>query len=93
MTAAEAQELGSGDLVARGYFIGIIMRATSSAVWIYWEYQKPLHETTTYSRGSPELRDVTLKRKAPQKAAGAQRNGATNGDSHRSNGMASPLVR
>ena len=65
-----------------GHYCGIVLRATSGSVSIFWETQNP-HESTTYSKGSAELRDIVIKRKAPQKAAGDQRNGATNGDTHR----------
>jgi hypothetical protein len=82
MTTFEAQQLASGDEVGQGHYCGIVMRVTSRSVAIFWETHK-MGETTTYSKGSAELRDVVLKRKAPPKAAGAQRNGATNGDSLR----------
>jgi hypothetical protein len=103
MTTIEAQLLSNGDEVGHGYYVGIVMQSTPRLVAIYWETQK-MGETTAYSKGSAELRDMVLKRKAqrltlstdsvPQKAAAeAQRNGATNGGSHRSAGMASPLVK
>jgi hypothetical protein len=92
MTTTEAQQLASGDEVGQGHYCGIVMRATPKSVSIFWETQK-MGETTTYSKGSAELRGIVLKHKAPQKAVGAQRNGGINGDSHRSNGMASPCLR
>ena len=82
MTTFEAQHLASGDEVGQGHYCGIVMQASAKSVSIFWETQK-MGETTTYSKSSAELRDIVLKRKAPQKTAGAQRNGASNGDSLR----------
>ena len=76
MTTTEAQQLASGDEIGKGHYCGIVLQATAKSVAIYWETQK-MGETTTYPKGSAELRDIVLKRKAPQKAAGA---GLTNGD-------------
>ncbi len=92
MTTTEAQQLASGDEVGRFLYLGIVLRSTPGSVAIFWETHK-MGETTTYVRTGAELQAVTLKRKAAQKSADAQRNGATNGDTHRSNGMALPLVR
>jgi hypothetical protein len=80
VTTTEAQQLASGDEVGRGHYCGIVMQATARSVSIFWETQK-MGETPAYSKGSAELRYIVLKRKATQKAAGAQRNGGTNGDS------------
>jgi hypothetical protein len=54
MTAIESQQLGSGDEVARGYYIGIVMQATARSVSIFWEYHK-MGESTTYSKPSAGL--------------------------------------
>ena len=82
MTTFEAQHLASGDEVGQGHYCGIVIHASARSVEIFWEYHK-IGGATAYSRGSAELRDIVLKRKTTQKAAGAQRNGATNGDSLR----------